>query len=76
MSNITEISPEQQAPKVTIDNVEYDWNSLPEDVRNILAELSYVDERINELEVDVQRHRMMKQGYTVQLAEEMKKVQQ
>lgn len=72
MANIEQIKKQ----KVTIDAVEYVFEDLPQDVQNILAELSYVNDKINDLGVEQQRHEMMKRGYTTQLAEEMKKVQQ
>ena len=75
MSNIQQLNPEERN-MVTIDDVEYVFEDLPEDVRNILAELSYVNEKINDLAVEQQRHEMMRSGYTAVLGQEMKKVQQ
>lgn len=72
MANVEQIKKQT----VTIDDVEYVFEELPQDVQNILAELSYVNEKINDLDVEKQRHEMMRRGYTAQLAEEMKKVQQ
>lgn len=75
MSNVTNLN-EETRNLVTIDDVEYVFEDLPQDVQNILAELSYVNEKINDLQVEQQRHEMMRRGYTAQLGEEMKKVQQ
>jgi hypothetical protein len=75
MSNVQNINGEERNI-VTIDDVEYVFEDLPKDVQNILAELSYVSEKINDLQVEQQRHEMMRAGYTTQLAQEMKKVQQ
>jgi hypothetical protein len=75
MSNIQQLNPEDRN-MVTIDDVEYVFEDLPEDVRNILAELNYVNEKINDLGVEQQRHEMMRSGYITVLGQEMKKVQQ
>ena len=75
MSNIQQLNPEERN-MVTIDDVEYVFEDLPEDVRNILAELNYVNEKINDLGVEQQRHEMMRSGYITVLGQEMKKVQQ
>ena len=75
MSNIQQLNPENRNI-VTIDDVEYVFEDLPEDVRNILAELNYVNEKINDLGVEQQRHEMMRSGYITVLGQEMKKVQQ
>lgn len=75
MSNVTNLN-EETRNLVTIDDVEYVFEDLPQDVQNILAELNYVNDKVNDLQVEQQRHEMMRRGYTAQLAEEMKKVQQ
>ena len=75
MSNVTNLN-EETRNLVTIDDVEYVFEDLPQDVQNILAELNYVNEKLNDLQVEQQRHEMMRRGYVTQLAEEMKKVQQ
>ena len=75
MSNIQQLNPEDRN-MVTIDDVEYVFEDLPEDVRNILAELNYVNEKIDDLGVEQQRHEMMRSGYITVLGQEMKKVQQ
>ena len=75
MSNIQQLNQEDRN-MVTIDDVEYVFEDLPEDVRNILAELNYVNEKINDLGVEQQRHEMMRSGYITVLGQEMKKVQQ
>lgn len=75
MSNVTDLNAETRNI-VTIDDVEYVFEDLPQDVQNILAELNFINDKVNELNVEVQRHDMMKRGYITQLAEEMKKVQQ
>ena len=75
MSNVTNLN-EETRNLVTIDDVEYVFEDLPQDVQNILAELNYVNDKVNNLQVEQQRHEMMRRGYTAQLAEEMKKVQQ
>jgi|SaaInl85LU_5_DNA_1037374.scaffolds.fasta_scaffold135737_1 hypothetical protein len=75
MSNVTNLN-EETRNMVTIDDVEYVFEDLPQDVQNILAELSYVNDKINDLGVEQQRHEMMRIGYTTKLGEEMKKVQQ
>jgi hypothetical protein len=73
MSNLKAV---EERNMVTIDDVEYVFEDLPQDVQNILAELSYTNEKINDLQVEQQRHEMMRLGYTSTLGEEMKKVQQ
>lgn len=73
MSNLKAV---EDRNMVTIDDVEYVFEDLPQDVQNILAELSYTNEKINDLQVEQQRHEMMRLGYTSKLGEEMKKVQQ
>lgn len=73
MSNLKAV---EERNMVTIDDVEYVFEDLPQDVQNILAELSYTNEKINDLQVEQQRHEMMRLGYTSKLGEEMKKVQQ
>jgi hypothetical protein len=75
MSNIQQLNPEERN-MVTIDDVEYVFEDLPQDVQNILAELSYVNDKINDLGVEQQRHDMMRIGYTTKLGELMNKVQQ
>ena len=75
MSNVTNLN-EETRNLVTIDDVEYVFEDLPQDVQNILAELNYVNDKVNDLQVEQQRHEMMRRGYTAQLAEEVKKVQQ
>ena len=75
MSNVTNLN-EETRNLVTIDDVEYVFEDLPQDVQNILAELNYVNDKVNDLQVEQQRHEMMRRGYIAQLAEEMKKVQQ
>jgi hypothetical protein len=75
MSNIQQLNPEERN-MVTIDDVEYVFEDLPQDVQNILAELSYVTDKINDLGVEQQRHDMMRIGYTTKLGELMNKVQQ
>lgn len=73
MSNVTEIQP-KEAATITIDDVVYEWDKLPADVKNIVSELQYCESRERELRVEVQRNAAMQRGYTAALGEAMKQV--
>lgn len=59
---------------ITIDDVSYVYNDLPQDVKNILAEMTYCRDTAQQYKVELQRLDMMERGYTTALAEAMKQV--
>lgn len=73
MSNVTNLN-EEQSNTITIDDVEYVYNDLPDKVKIVLSELSYCTTTLNNMQIEFNRLEMMKRGYTMELAEAMKEV--
>jgi hypothetical protein len=65
--------PEFEKQEVTIDDVTYYYEDLPETIRHILGEVSVCRSKKEELEKDIQRADMMQAGYVSALKEEMDK---
>jgi hypothetical protein len=62
---------EKQA--VTIDDVEYFVEDLPEAVQHALVQIGYTRNMIDETKLQVQKYEMMQIGYIQMLKEEMDK---
>lgn len=58
-------------PTITIDDVDYDWEALPERVRHVINQISYCRGEVERLTLETQRAEMMQRGYTVDLKEAM-----
>jgi hypothetical protein len=56
---------------ITIDNVEYYYEDLPEVVQHSVTQLSHCTDELNRLKLELQRVEMQQIGYTTMLKEGM-----
>lgn len=58
---------------VTIDDVDYYYEDLPQGVQHAIAQIGYTRNMIEESTLEIQKYEMMQRGYTEMLKEEMEK---
>ena len=58
---------------VTIDDVEYFFEDLPEGVRHALVQIGYTRNMVEESKLETQKYEMMQVGYVQMLKEEMER---
>lgn len=56
---------------VTIDEVDYEWNALPDDVKHAVNMISVARQKVEDAKLKVQQNEMMERGYIVELKEAM-----
>jgi len=56
---------------VTIDDIEYVFEDLPEEIQNTLAEIQYTRDAMAKAQIEAQRAEMTQRGYIARLADLM-----
>ena len=57
---------------ITIDDVEYEWEALPDGIKHIVNQISHCRMEVERLVLETQRMEMMQRGYTSELKDGMK----
>ena len=60
---------------VTIDDVEYIFEDLPEAIQHVLGQIQYSRDAVQNATLEVQRLEMMQRGYIAELADRMREFQ-
>lgn len=60
---------------VTIDDIEYVFEDLPEPVQHTLGQIQYTREQVAKANLEAQRFEMMQRGYIAELADRMRDFQ-
>ena len=61
-----------EAQTITIDDVEYEWEALPDGIKHIVNQISHCRNEVERLILETQRMEMMQRGYTSELKDGMK----
>ncbi|REK62020.1 MAG: hypothetical protein DWQ49_03970 [Bacteroidetes bacterium] len=61
-----------EAQTITIDDVEYEWEALPDGIKHIVNQISHCRNEVERLLLETQRMEMMQRGYTSELKDGMK----
>ena len=64
----------EEEPTITIDDVDYEWSSLPDEVKHIVNQLNHCRSEVDRLVLETQRAEMMQRGYTAALKDQMEKM--
>ena len=56
---------------VTIDEVDYEWDTLPDDVKHAVNMISVARQKVEDTKLKVQQNEMMERGYIMELKEAM-----
>lgn len=63
-----------EAQTITIDEVDYEWDSLSEGVKHAVGQIQHCRMQVENARLEVQRCEMMEAGYTAMLKEEMQRM--
>jgi len=61
----------EESQTITIDDVEYEWDALPDGIKHIINQISHCRGEVDRLQLEAQRAEMMQRGYTMELRESM-----
>lgn len=56
---------------VTIDEVDYEWDTLPDDVKHAVNMISTARQKVEDAKLETQQYEMMERGYVIELKEAM-----
>ena len=56
---------------VTIDEVDYEWDTLPDDVKHAVNMISASRQKVEDAKLETQQYEMMERGYIIELKEAM-----
>lgn len=62
----------EESRTITIDDVEYEWDALPDGIKHVINQISHCRGEVDRLQLEAQRAEMMQRGYTMELQEGMK----
>jgi len=57
---------------ITIDDVEYEWEALPDGIKHVINQISHCRGEVDRLQLETERAQMMQRGYTEDLKQGMK----